>query len=167
MPDAGFVGVRHREYTKVCDSAFLFRASSRCAGRRSNSKDDTKNGFMCMPHARIAGVGDSCKTELVLSCAVLLQCPTSAKPTLGIKGIKAAGIKQRVILLASFFFRLFAHLSSTPHARCAGVGCRGGIMLSENFKYICPTSAKPTLGIGGEKAEGIKQWVTLLASFFL
>ena len=108
IPNAGFVGVRYREYTKVCDSAvcnsvFLFRASSRCAGRRSNSKDDTKNGFMCMPHARIAGVGDSCKTELVLSCAVLLQCPTSAKPTLGIKGIKAAGIKQRVILLASLF----------------------------------------------------------------
>ena len=65
MPDAGFVGVRHREYTKVCDSAFLFRASARCAGRCSNSKDDTVNGFMCMSHTRVAGVGHSRKAELI------------------------------------------------------------------------------------------------------
>ena len=56
-----------------------------------------------MPYARYAGVGHLFKTELVLLCAALHQCPTSAKPTLGIKGIKAAGIKQRVILLASLF----------------------------------------------------------------
>ena len=65
MPNAGFVGVRHREYTKVCDSAFLFRASSRCAGRCSNSKDDTVNGFMCMSNTRVAGVGHSRKAELI------------------------------------------------------------------------------------------------------
>ena len=65
MPNAGFVGVRHREYTKVCDSAFLFRASSRAAGRRSNSKDNTVNGFMCMSNTRAAGVGHSRKAELI------------------------------------------------------------------------------------------------------
>ena len=120
MPDAGFVGVRHREYTKVCDSAFLFRASSRCAGRCSNSKDDTVNGFMCMSNTRVAGVGHSRKAELIkqryfhsmpyagkagvrhrkeialnwveywlaLAALFILLCPTSALPTLGIKGEK-------------------------------------------------------------------------------
>ena len=65
MPNAGFVGVRHRQYTNVCDSAFLFRGSSRGAGRRSNSKDNTVNGFMCMSNTRAAGVGHSRKAELI------------------------------------------------------------------------------------------------------
>ena len=120
MPNAGFVGVRHREYTKVCDSAFLFRASSRCAGRRSNSKDNTVNGFMCMSHTRVAGVGHSRKAEL---------------------------IKQR-------------YFHSMPYAGFAGVRHRKEIALNwveywlalaALFILLCPTSAKPTWGIIGEK----------------
>ena len=120
MPDAGFVGVRHREYTKVCDSAFLFRASSRAAGRRSNSKDNTVNGFMCMSHTRVAGVGHSRKAEL---------------------------IKQR-------------YFHSMPYAGFAGVRHRKEIALNwveywlalaALFILLCPTSAKPTWGIIGEK----------------
>ena len=120
MPNAGFVGVRHREYTKVCDSAFLFRASPRAGGRRSNSKDNTVNGFMCMSHTRVAGVGHSRKAEL---------------------------IKQR-------------YFHSMPYAGFAGVRHRKEIALNwveywlalaALFILLCPTSAKPTWGIIGEK----------------
>lgn len=149
MPNAGFVGVRHREYTKVCDSAFLFRASSRAAGRRSNSKDNTVNGFMCMSHTRVAGVGHSRKAELIkqryfhsmpyagfagvrhrkeialnwveywlaLAALFILLCPTSAKPTWGIKkGGKPKGLSADCF--AGFFislgFLLISFLRLTP-----------------------------------------------------
>ena len=38
-----------------------------------------------MPYARYAGVGHLFKTELVLLCAALHQCPTPALPAWGIK----------------------------------------------------------------------------------
>ena len=44
--------------------------------------------FSSIPLVRYAGVGDSHKTELILSCAAFLQCPTPALPTSGIKGEK-------------------------------------------------------------------------------
>ena len=79
-----------------------------------------------MPNARCAGVGDSRKTELVLLCAALHQCPTSAKPTLGIKGgekpkDQAAG--DFAGLFVSLGFLLISPLR--PNARCAGVGDLG------------------------------------------
>ena len=95
MPDVGFADVGHKRRKKAKEIkrwAALLTSFLRLFAY-----------FSSIPHARCAGVGDSCKTELVLLCAVLLQCPTSAKPMWGIKGIKAAGIKQRVILLASLF----------------------------------------------------------------
>ena len=94
MPNAGFVGVRHREYTKVCDSAFLFRASSRAAGRYTGS-GGMKSGLVCMFYAGFAGVEHRKRMALhwvrywlVLAALHTLLCPTSALPTSGIKGEK-------------------------------------------------------------------------------
>ena len=63
-----------------------------------------------MPYAGKAGVRHRKEIALnwveywlALAALFILLCPTSAKPMWGIKGIKAAGIKQRVILLASLF----------------------------------------------------------------
>ena len=108
MPHVGFADVGHWRRTAHNKISFILHESPtpavRALGIKGNAARIKKVLFFTqMSYARYAGVGDSCKTELVLLCAVLLQCPTSAKPTLGIKGIKAAGIKQRVILLASLF----------------------------------------------------------------
>ena len=60
--------------------------------------------FSSIPHARYAGVGDSCKTELILLCAAFLPMPSAGFVGVGHKReMKAEGIRQRVTLLVSLF----------------------------------------------------------------
>ena len=80
MPNVGFADVGHKRREKakeikrrvVLPSYFLKLFAY----------------FSSIPLVRYAGVGDSHKTELILSCAAFLQCPTPALPTSGIKGEK-------------------------------------------------------------------------------
>ena len=89
MPHAGFAGVGHRMgHMKACNFAFL------CAGRYTGS-GGIKSGLVCMFYAGFAGVEHRKRMALhwvrywlVLAALHTLLCPTSAKPTLGIKGEK-------------------------------------------------------------------------------
>ena len=59
-------------------------------------------------------------------CVAYSFMPNVGKADVGHKRRKKAKeIKRRVALLTSLFFKLFAHLSSTLHARTAGVGDLG------------------------------------------
>ena len=133
MPDAGFVGVRHREYTKVCDSAFLFRASSRAAGRRSNSKDNTVNGFMCMSHTRVAGVGHSRKAELIK------QRYFHSMPYAGFAGVEhTKGMALNWVECWLVLAALLTLESPTPAVRASGICSKRNL-----FFYAPPFSNAP------------------------
>ena len=96
MPYAGFAGVGHwrRETAeRVKRRAALLTSFLRLFAY-----------FSSIPHARYAGVGDSCKTELILLCAAFLPMPYAGFVGMGHKReMKAEGIRQRVTLLVSLF----------------------------------------------------------------
>ena len=80
MPDVGFADVGHKRRKKAKEIkrwAALLTSFLRLFAY-----------FSSIPLVRYAGVGDSHKTELILSCAAFLQCPTPALPAWGIKGEK-------------------------------------------------------------------------------
>ena len=81
MPYAGFAGVGHwrRETAeRVKRRAALLTSFLRLFAY-----------FSSIPHARYAGVGDSCKTELILLCAAFLPMPHVGKAEVGHKGDKS------------------------------------------------------------------------------
>ena len=96
MPYAGFAGVGHKRREtaeRVKRRAALLTSFLRLFAY-----------FSSIPHARCAGVGDSCKTELILLCAAFLPMPYAGFVGMGHKReMKAEGIRQRVTLLVSLF----------------------------------------------------------------
>ena len=112
MPYAGFAGVRHRkeialnwvEYWLALAALFILLCPTSAKptwGIIGEKAKEIKRRvvlpsyflklfayFSSIPLVRYAGVGDSHKTELILSCAAFLQCPTPALPAWGIKGEK-------------------------------------------------------------------------------
>ena len=96
MPDVGFADVGHKRREtaeRVKRRAALLTSFLRLFAY-----------FSSIPHARYAGVGDSCKTELILLCAAFLPMPYAGFVGMGHKReMKAEGIRQRVTLLVSLF----------------------------------------------------------------
>ena len=149
MPNAGFVGVRHREYTKVCDSAFLFRASSRCAGRCSNSKDDTVNGFMCMSNTRVAGVGHSRKAELIK------QRYFHSMPYAGFAGVEhTKGMALNWVECWLVLVALLTLLCPTPAKPAWGIGERRRTI--NKFRFTRILNARYA-GVGHKRERGTHQ----------
>ena len=81
MPDVGFADVGHKRRKKAKEIkrwAALLTSFLRLFAY-----------FSSIPHARCAGGGDSCKTELILLCAAFLPMPHVGKADVGHKGDKS------------------------------------------------------------------------------